>query len=756
MGAWREPLATVGVALIALLAAAWVLRLWNADLGAPFRYTQLDDTKFYLMLIRSVIRHGWFGAGSSLGAPFGQQLADFPQGADNLNFLLIRGLTVFSSNPATVADLFFLLTFPLVAVSAFLVMRKLAVSRGPATVAAVLFALLPYHFYRGQSQLLLSAYYSVPLSAYLFISVFIGESRFLRRTGSHRRVTSWLSWRSVSTVLLCAVIASAGLYYAVFGLVLLSAAALVALIAKRGRRAIADALGCVLAIGVVLGINLAPSFIYRAEHGSNPAIVRHLGETELLALKPAQLLLPVQGHRLPFLNSVNNEYGKESSAAYCEQCYETLGTVGDIGFLYLIAGGLAALLGAGAILARSRLYPAASLGVFLTLLIATAGGFASLFAYFVTADIRAWNRMSLFIAFFSLMAAALLLQAGVARLGRWRSAIPWALLATVVVLVLGILDETGEDFVPGYRSARAEYNSDGAFFGQVERRIGAGASVFELPYVPFPEGYGASTTASGFASPNLGTTYENARGYITSKSLRWSWGGIKGRATDWGSELAAKPLSVAVAAAALSGFQGLVIEPSAYPVAPSSLMKQLTAQLGQAPLLSRDGAFWFFDLRPYTARLHQTLGTTRAQQVRDATLHAPRVNCSRAGLTLTGGSPSRPVPATFSATLSGVEPLQGPLRVRFPDGSQQAFPAPITNTPISERVVLAGRPGAIRFALPGPIPPAYTLQVTAATLTPQAFEPLAAISSSQIMAGYPSPPCQVHPESTPPSPGRAR
>ncbi len=82
------------VALIALASAAWVLQLWRANMATPFHYTPLDDTKFYLMLIRSVIRFGWVNAGSSLGAPFGQQLADFPQGGDNLNILMIRGLAV--------------------------------------------------------------------------------------------------------------------------------------------------------------------------------------------------------------------------------------------------------------------------------------------------------------------------------------------------------------------------------------------------------------------------------------------------------------------------------------------------------------------------------------------------------------------------------------------------------------------------------------------------------------------------------------
>jgi hypothetical protein len=113
----------VAVGLLALVAAAWVMQLWRANLSSPFRYTELDDTKFYLMLIRSIIRHGSFEAGSSLGAPFGQQLADFPQGADNLNFLIIRGLTLFSSNPALIDNLFLLLTFPLTGATAFLVMR---------------------------------------------------------------------------------------------------------------------------------------------------------------------------------------------------------------------------------------------------------------------------------------------------------------------------------------------------------------------------------------------------------------------------------------------------------------------------------------------------------------------------------------------------------------------------------------------------------------------------------------------------------
>ncbi|HEY1457521.1 MAG TPA: hypothetical protein VGF15_03285 [Solirubrobacteraceae bacterium] len=744
-------IAAVAVALLALLSAAWVLQLWRANLTTPFRYAQLDDTKFYLMLIRSVIRHGWFGASSSLGAPFGQQLADFPQGADNLNFAIIRGLALFSSNPGLIANLFFLLTFPLAAASAFLVARKLALGWGPATVAAVLFALLPYHFYRGESQLLLSAYYSVPLSAYLFLSIFLGDSRFRRRAAPGGGPLVWCSWRTARTLLLCAIIASSGLYYAAFALVLLSAGALVALLAGRDRQAVMSAVGCVLVIGLILGGNLAPSLIYRAQHGSNPLIARSLTDTELLGLKPAQLLLPVQGYRLPPLRHLNGEYAKAASSAYCEQCYETLGSVGDAGFLWLLAGAFAALLGAGGLLARSRIYGPASLGVVLSLLIASVGGFSSLLAYLLTPDVRGWNRMSLFIAFFSLLAAASLTQAALRWCDRRRIKAHWSMFALLVLLVLGVLDETSEDFIPSYRTAAGEYRSDSAFFGKVQARLGAGAAVFELPYVPFPEGYGAVTSTLGFQSPNFGTTYEEARGYITSTSLRWSYGVMKGRAADWEHELAAKPLSVALAGASLSGFQGLVIEPNGYQVSPAALLSALRAQLGEYPLVSRYGGLWFFDLRPYTARLQSMLGPSRSREVREATLYPLRVRCNRGGLTLSGGSPSRPITATLTARLSGLEPVFGGLIARFPDATTQLVRAASSGAQIDHRLLLDGGSRTVQFLARMPVPGAYDVQVGAPTLTAQAYGSLAPSPASPIMAGYPPPTCQVHPGYSPPA-----
>src|SRR5437660_11718208 len=130
------------MAALSVGVAVWALKLWRGSLTLPLRYTAIDDSKFYLMLVKSIIDHGWYETNASLGAPFGQQLHDYPQGADNLNFLIIRFLALFSSNPALVMNLFFLATFALVGSSAYLVLRRVGVGVLAAGVCALLFVSL--------------------------------------------------------------------------------------------------------------------------------------------------------------------------------------------------------------------------------------------------------------------------------------------------------------------------------------------------------------------------------------------------------------------------------------------------------------------------------------------------------------------------------------------------------------------------------------------------------------------------------------
>jgi hypothetical protein len=774
--------------VLSLLIAAWVLHLGEAHLSLPWSYAGGGDTKFYLLVIKGILDHGWFEHNPSLGAPFGLELYDFPQGADNLNLLIVKTLGIFSSNPAWVLNVFFLLTFPLTAVSAYLALRALGASTGAAIVCATLFALLPYHFYRAESQVLLSAYYSVPLGALLFLRLWQGPGLFARRGRSEgevgetrhpphhpaktaaesqlprrrpggsapiMRALGWISPRSLLTVAICVVIGSAGLYYAVFALVLLLGGSVVAPFARRGRRTVISGLLCSLAIVVMLAINLAPSLSYQSAHGKNTAIARTPLQSDQFGLRLSNLLLPVQEDRLPFLSDVNQRYTEATATGYCEQCFENLGTVGSLGFLSLCLLALVSIVGVAGAFAVRAVYRAAALGVALSFAVATIGGISSLLAFFVTSDIRGWNRMSLFIAFFSLLTIALLLDAGARRLARRRPGTGGRVLAgalLAVVLVLGAVDETSSYFLPNYEKDAREWRSDATFVRQIETRMPQGAAIFELPYVPFPEGYGSISTSISAPNTTFDTTYELGRGYIHSKSLRWSFGAMKGRATDWQGQLAPKPLYLSLAAAAEDGFQGLWVDPHGYATKLRKRLAPLLEKLlGVAPLLSPAHDLLFFDLRPFAATLAHRHTAAQLAALRFATLYPLRTACETSeSLELINPSDS-PRAATLTMQLSiGAE---GPSRVlvHYPGGgAAQAVAATGAKLALKAQLSLPPGTSAVRFSAPGvPVKPAARVggfAVADATLTEAVLTPFESaprkVAAGSMVAGALPPPCQ--------------
>ncbi|HEY7961070.1 MAG TPA: hypothetical protein VID29_04025 [Solirubrobacteraceae bacterium] len=694
-----------GAAIVAVLStalAAWTLRLGRTQLSLPWNYAGASDTKFYLALIRGIIGHGWYQSNPSLGAPFGLQLYDFPQSADNLNILILKAIGLFSSNPALVLNVFFLLTFPLTALSAYLALRMLRVSPGAATVCATMFALLPYHFYRGESQVLLSAYYSVPLAALLFLSMWEERGIFAPSPEPDRRRVAGIPRHWPAIVLACVVIGSSGLYYAVFALLLLLGGSIVALVARRGRRVAVTGAVTALLIVATLAANLAPTLVYRAEHGMNTDIARTAIESEQFGLKLANLVLPVQQHRLGLLSGVNQRHTEATASGYCESCYENLGSVGSAGLLWLCLLALAGILGAAGVLKVRALHRSAALGVALTFGIATVGGVSALIAFFLTRDIRGWNRMSLFIAFFSLLAVALALDAARTRLATRRAGRALGGVLLAVVLLFGVLDETSPFFVPRYAKNTQVWRSDATFVKEIEARLPPGAAVFQMPYVPFPEGYGATSDGALPPSPSFGTTYELARGYIHSERLRWSYGAMKGRTADWQGQLAAKPLYVSLAAAVVDGFQGLWVDPHGYPAKSRTRLAPLfESLLGVAPLLSPARDLLFFDLRPFSRALSRRHSAAQLRALRHATLYPLRTQCSAGGLRLSNPSPvTRAATLTMRLSSSGV--TSAPLLVHYPDGTVQRIPREHPALTLTRALSLPPGASAVSFTLQGP------------------------------------------------------
>ena len=116
--------------------------------------------------------------------------------------------------------------------------------------------------------------------------------------------------------------------------------------------------------------------------------------------------------------------------------------------------------------------------------------------------------------------------------------------------MFGALDQTSNRnvfFAPPFAKYTAEYQTDGDFVKRIERRMPSGAQIFELPYVPFPDGLPVNRTY----------TFDQVRGYLQSSDLRWSYGAMQGRSADWTAALADKPVELVLPAVAAAGFEPL-------------------------------------------------------------------------------------------------------------------------------------------------------------------------------------------------------
>lgn len=694
--AWRVELAWLAATmLVAVLVAVWVLRLWTARLHVPFWGLE-NDAAFSLMTVKDTITSTWVQFNDRLGAPYGQSMLDFSAiSGDNLRYLLLKAFTPVSQDVAAVTNAYYLLTFALTSGTAFVVQRVLAISRPVAALCAVLFAVLPYHFLRGEMHLMLVAYEAVPLSALLILSVLLGRPRLRRRPGGGLR--AWATPTTLITLVCCVVIASSSLYYAVFTMMLLVLAAPIAAVATGDRRRLYEGAALTVAILGVLTFNLAPNIIDQLAHGANPAVAgRAPQESEIYSLNLAHLVLPTSGHRLKPLAELEQRHLTTSPLPSGSMA--TLGVIGTLGlglgFVLVVAGALRGR----ALSERWRLAQAAGLAALLAFLIATTGGISALFAYIVTPQIRGWDRMSVFIAFFSLVVVGVLLDAMRQRLVLRRHG-PWLAGAALVAIgVVGVLDQTSPTFARDQDQINAEWTSDARFVKAIEQRLPNDAEVFQLPYQSFPE---APLVA------NMKSSYELVRGYLHSNRLRFSWGAMNGRPADWSHALADAAPDDVLASAAAAGFQGLWIDRAGYLDQGAGIEAVARRLTGSQPLVSENGRLVFYDLRPYLEALRRRAGAQAVTALGQVTLHpdaitwgagfaAPEVAGAdvtlgmgpAGGFSITSG-PGAERSVVVSATLTSDKP--GTVVFGWPDGTTQTLRT--GSKPVSLRRALQLRPG---------------------------------------------------------------
>jgi phosphoglycerol transferase len=412
---------------------------------------------------------------------------------------------------------------------------------------------------------------------------------------------------------IAAVTSMSGIYYSYFSCLFISVAIIYRYSKDRIPRSVLPGL-LLIGIIVVSGlISISSTLFYRIENGKNQyGIMRVYHEVELYSLKITDLLLPAKGHRVHFLSDLKQKYDDESSYLYRFSHGEkdiALGFFGSMGFMLLI---FFVLFNRNSSFIKdnesSEIVSILSVLNLLAVLLSVIGGFNSFLAPFLNYSIRAYNRIVVFIAFFSISAMLIVLNdiyknhmiynlVKKQKSMRAINAVKLILSIFIVILMIfGIYDQSADGSIPEYKEIIEKYKNDSEFVRAIEKIMPAGTRVFQLPYAQYPE-----------CQPvNQMPEYSHMRYYLHTKNLRWSYGAMKGREDDgWQKRAASLDPKEMLRNIKQKKFDGLLIDKRGYSDGGNSLISEITKIIGRNPIFDAKKEVVFFDIRePEKHALH--------------------------------------------------------------------------------------------------------------------------------------------------------
>lgn len=558
---WSE--AAWAVVLLAAIAASWCLAYGRTSREAwatPITYR--GDSLFLLSYLKAA-RDGHVVPGASievpeLNAPFTANWNDHPRTLRAV--FLAAGLVSRASGLFAAMNGLLLAAHLLAGLAFFLVARRGFGARVEwAALGGLAYGLAHFLFWRSLDHLDLVLGWHIPLC--ILVATWAASRRGVP-PGSHRFAIA---------VAVCVVAAVHNPYYScLFAQFLLLAAASQAL-RRRGRPL--DPLLLLLVLVLAFLADNAGSLAFQWAHGPNAAAARPYGNLERFALKPLELLFPPPGFGLAGWGRVAHVYW-EGRIYRGEGGSPYLGIVGVFALVWL------ALVSALRLLRRPpQPLPVAASAIAWVVGFSVVGGLNQVVGMFGFLWLRGTNRFSIWI-----LALALLylvtrrLPRGVAGV-----ALVGVLAALTVVEVPRLATREA------IAATRLQVASDRQFVAAVESALPAGAMLFTMPVVEFPEGQAI-----------LGVSeYEHLRPYVHSRQLRFSFGTDKGRPREaWQAELAALPVPQMVERLESCGFDGILLNRRAFPAAAAELLEELRLAGRQVRVAHPDGGYALVRLSP--------------------------------------------------------------------------------------------------------------------------------------------------------------
>jgi len=554
------------------------LSLPMKDIYAP------GDGRLTIAIFKMIAVEGWPSLlvpfTPYLNAPFSFQTYDFPLPFFS-NFLYIKFLSIFSSDSVVVFNLYYISTYFLNAFVMYWVLRRLRVNAYLAISIGILFTFLPWHYLR-LGHVLYTGYFFIPLWIYYLLLLTNKKPLFFKKKVNESKYSFDWSKRNIIIMLVLLISSTWNFYYTFFFAFLIGFTLISNLVVKNSKHHIFSTLIFLsLAVAPFLA-NMAPYKAYEAQNGKNYQVgQRSPISSETLGLTVATLVFPNIDHKVRKFDGFSKSYAHKS-LLFNESNDATLGLIGAIGFVILI---FIAFFYNHFPKILSRL---SQLNLF-SLLLSTVGGFGVVFAYVVTPQIRAYNRISMFIAAMSFIAITIIINQYISKNKKRNAFLP----ISFIIILFGVFDLVGSNMnFESVNKFKIEYLSDKSFVHKIESQFDTSKQkilIAQLPYLSIPEKPGIHKMGN----------YEQFQGYIHSDKLYWSFGAMRGREADsWWKNLTKKPIKEQIQILQEAGFSGVMINRNGYKDNAQSLESNIINLLEVQPMISENKVLSFFELTP--------------------------------------------------------------------------------------------------------------------------------------------------------------
>lgn len=506
----RSAAAFSGLIFCTIAILYYSLDLRTYDLSVPFNYS--GDSIIIALHIKGIIEDGWPYAISNLSAPFTYPAASFPL-LTSTDWALMKIASIFTDEIGLILNTFWLLSFLLTSATSFITFKIVGLKNASSAMGALVFSLLPYAFLRNVSHLNLD-YYLLPICC---LSIFLITS-----TTSH--LIDSKKARNISLLGLT-LLGFNYIYYSFFCALLLIFSITYAFFFKGAKKQIKFGIISLAILATSTTINLSQYYYSLSKNGAPVQMsYKRIAESEVFGAKLRTMILPHPDNKLPPFRHLAEKSLKANFPLENENTTARLGLLASIGFFISL----------GAILLKESSHPSLPSGgqginsiILVIFMLMTIGGIGSIINLITIPDFRAYNRLSVFIAFFSIYVFFSYSEKLLATTSKLQS--NTIKVAIFFIFILSIYDQCldKKSVVRDRHSDLSQALSDKLQVKYLESILPTGSGVLQLPLTGYPP----------LEKHHNMWSYDHGRPALWGNHLRWSWPSFSKEHRKWQNNL---------------------------------------------------------------------------------------------------------------------------------------------------------------------------------------------------------------------------